>query len=388
MTLHPTITNKRVVNYFSALEDKFINLHGDKYSYKQSVYINAKTPIIIYCNSCNTTFEQTPDNHVQGKGCKACAMKVLHDKQRMTLSDFIQKSKSIHGNKFDYSKVEYVSNDTLVTILCPEHGEFQISPSGHWVSKTGCTKCGILEAWNTRDKPTTESFIEASKLIHRNHYDYSEATYTGSRDNVKIVCKVHGTFEQNPTNHLRGSGCPDCGLELVRIAKSDTAESFIEKAKAVHGSYYNYDKVNYVRSQKNVTITCKTHGDFKQIPSRHLQGAGCTICNKGFSFAPVPTTLYYLKIVFDDLVLYKIGITMHSVKKRYSVKDYQKMEVLYTKIFSTGQEAYEAEQKVLIDFKNFKYTGADLIESGNTELFITDVLNKDLKGLNLKGNLN
>lgn len=379
MILDPNVTNKRVLNYFSTLENKFINLHGAKYYYEHSVYTNAKTLITIYCNSCKEAFTQTPDNHLQGKGCKACAMKALQDKQRMSIQDFIEKSQQIHGTKFDYSKVQYTSNGTLVTIICPDHGEFQISPTGHWVSKTGCTKCGSLEMWNSRDRPTTESFIKAANIIHSNLYDYNQTVYSGSMDKVKILCKTHGVFEQASNNHLSGSGCPQCGLERISLAKSDTTESFIAKAKEVHGSYYSYDEVIYEHSQENVIITCPAHGNFNQIPASHLQGTGCTICNKGWSFAPVPTTLYYLRVTVENIVAYKIGITMHTVKQRYSKSDSSHITELWTKTYSTGQEAYEEEQRILKEFKDSKYIGADLLESGNTELFNTDVLNKDLK---------
>jgi hypothetical protein len=378
MTLDPIITNKRVVNYFSTLEEKFINLHGSKYSYEHAVYTSAKTPINIYCNSCSQFFTQTPDNHLQGKGCKFCAVKELHNKQRMSLTEFITKSRSIHGATFDYSKVNYVSTSTTVTIICPNHGEFQITPKGHWVSKTGCTKCGSLEMWNSRDKPTTESFIIDANKIHNNLYDYSQVIYSDRRDPMVIICPVHGKFKQSPDTHLKGSGCPSCGIERVITAKLDTLDSFKSKAVLVHGDYYSYDNVEYLHSQTQVTITCPIHGDFKQAPATHLQGAGCATCNKGWSFAPVPTLLYYLRITTNGQTAYKIGITMHSVERRYSKTDMANIVILWAKEYFTGQEAYEEEQRILKKFKQFKYIGADLLESGNTELFSADVLNKDL----------
>ena len=84
-------------------------------------------------------------------------------------------------------------------------------------------------------------------------------------------------------------------------------------------------------------------------------------------------------ITRENIIAYKIGIAMHTIKQRYSKSDNSHITELWAKTYSTGQEAYEEEQRILKEFKDFKYIGTDLLESGNTELFNTDVLNKDLE---------
>ena len=71
----------------------------------------------------------------------------------MTKEEFIQKAKSVHGDKYDYSKVEYMGCKTKVCIICPEHGEFWQRPDVH-LKEFGCGKC------SGKHKYTTEEYIQ------------------------------------------------------------------------------------------------------------------------------------------------------------------------------------------------------------------------------------
>lgn len=61
--------------------------------------------------------------------------------RKSTTQEFIEKAKKIHGNKYDYGKVNYVNNKTKVCIICPEHGEFWQTPRAHICKQHGCPKC-------------------------------------------------------------------------------------------------------------------------------------------------------------------------------------------------------------------------------------------------------
>lgn len=130
----------------------------------------------------------------------------------------------------------------------------------------------------SRYKLTTEEFIEKAKKIHGDKYDYSKVDYKHSKIPVKILCKIHGYYNQMPVNHLQGSGCPKCG-STYRL----DVEEFVKKARRVHGDLYNYSNVEYKNSKTPIKIFCKIHGYFSQIPAAHLQGHGCPKCNHGFS---------------------------------------------------------------------------------------------------------
>ena len=115
-------------------------------------------------------------------------------------------------------------------------------------------------------KKTIEEFISDSIKVHGNTYDYSLVNYIDNNTKVKIICPLHGVFEQRPVVHINSKcGCPDCTNN-----KKMTKESFIKKAKEIHGGRYDYSLVEYVNSLTPVTIICKEHGPFKQSPNNHI----------------------------------------------------------------------------------------------------------------------
>ena len=126
----------------------------------------------------------------------------------MTVQEFTEKAKKVHGDKYDYSKVEYINNKTKVCIICPEHGEFWQTPDSHLRGR-GCRQCSI-KSMKDKQRLSTEDFIEKAKEIHGNKYDYSKVDYVNSQTKVCIICPKHGEFWQTPLNHLKGKGCPDC----------------------------------------------------------------------------------------------------------------------------------------------------------------------------------
>ena len=247
-------------------------IHGDKYDYSKVDYKNNKTKVTIICPE-HGEFEQRPSDHLQGKGCVKCHHDRNAKNQASTKEEFMEKAIKIHRNKYDYSKVVYVNAHEYVTIICPEHGEFQQMPYSH-LNGRGCPKCaGIV-------KRTTEDFINDARKVHGNKYDYSKVVYKNNKEKVIIICPEHGEFEQSPDKHLIGRGCPECGKKLISIARTDTFDDFLRKAKKVHGDKYDYSKAEYVNSLVKIRITCPTHGDFWQVPSSHLRGVGCPYCRE------------------------------------------------------------------------------------------------------------
>lgn len=127
-------------------------------------------------------------------------------------------------------------------------------------------------------KLTTQEFIDRARAVHGDKYDYSFSVYQSTHKKVSIHCPYHGAFEQSPANHLSSHGCPHCGSIDISLTKRSNKESFVNKAKQIHGSKYCYSKVVYVNNLSKVTITCHEHGEFTQIPASHLRGNGCPMC--------------------------------------------------------------------------------------------------------------
>lgn len=191
--------------------------------------------------------------------------------------EFIKKAILKHGNKYSYEKTVYDGKDKPVVITCPKHGDFTQTPHEH-LSGCGCQKC-----WQERratPRIPKEKFIELANKKHNNKYDYSKSDYKGITSKICIICPEHGEFWQVPQNHLNGQGCPKCANLRKGMYQVGTTESFIEKAKKVHGDKYDYSKVNYVNNREKVCIICPEHGEFMQKPLDHIHGSGCPECGK------------------------------------------------------------------------------------------------------------
>lgn len=192
--------------------------------------------------------------------------------KKKTKEQFLEQCLNKFGSKYDYSKVEYINTKTKVCIICPIHGEFWQTPEQHLKGK-GCPKC-------LGKNLTTQDWVKQANIVHNNKYIYSKTNFKKGHEKVIITCPIHGDFEQQATSHLQGNGCPRCKDEKIKASKSKGTEQFIQEAKKVHGNKYNYDKTDYVNNRTKVVITCPVHGDFEQIPYVHLQGSGCSKCNK------------------------------------------------------------------------------------------------------------
>lgn len=267
---------------------KAIAVHGNKFDYSETVYINAKTPLKIYCREHGYSW-QLPNNHLNSYGCERCAAQHVRDLFTKTKEEFIKKAVSVHGDRYGYDKVEYVNCETPVTIHCDKHGDFQQRPSNHLYGH-GCPQCW-KEEMSAKMRMTTEEFIEKAKQVHGDSYDYSYVKYLSSDYKVTIKCNKHGLFEQDPTNHLMGQGCPECWAERRRGVLAYSTEDFIKKAREVHGDLYDYSQAIYNGCFENVYIKCDKHGGFWQRAGNHLFGQGCPHCKRSFGEEKVESFL-------------------------------------------------------------------------------------------------
>ena len=200
--------------------------------------------------------------------------------KRKTKEQFIEEAHKVHGDKYDYSKVEYKGVDTKVCIICPIHGEFWQTPYHHVNNKYGCKLCGYIKNRNKQLKHI-DKFIEEAKKVHGDKYDYSKVEYINARTKVCIICKKHGEFWQTPEKHInRKQGCNKCGVEKSSTSKIKSITKFIEEACKIHGDIYDYSKVKYKNCNKDIIIICPIHGEFLQTPHSHLQNHGCPYCNE------------------------------------------------------------------------------------------------------------
>lgn len=193
-------------DFINEIKNKF----GDNISFEKLIYLGVVNKCVLICKKHNLEITSKPCNFLRSKYCcPECKKEASQEKGKKL---FLQKAKEIHGNKYDYSLVDYKGRQQKVKIICPIHGVFEQLPGNHIHStlKQGCPKCGHSKAAKKRQM-TTEDFVQKSKEINGNKYDYSKTKFINMKTKVEIICPEHGSFFQNPDNHLRKKyGCPFC----------------------------------------------------------------------------------------------------------------------------------------------------------------------------------
>lgn len=243
--------------------------------------------------------------------------------------EFIKKSKIKHGDLYDYSKVEYNGRDKPVLIICKKHGVFSQTPHDH-LSGCGCPKC-YYERKST-PKISFEEFEEKANKKHNYKYAYIKNDYKGISSKIRIICPEHGEFIQTPQRHLCGQGCPICGNAKKGLYQKGTTDSFIRKSMEIHGTKYDYSKVEYINNRIKVCIICPEHGEFYQKPLDHLHGCGCPECGRKLNRSE--------KIVLNALI------------EKYGKVEYQYKEPwLQSKTSFSSIDFYLPDYKIGIEYQ-------------------------------------
>lgn len=275
----PTCANAERSRWRTGSIEEFVRkarqVHGDIYDYSSVDYSRAQAKVTIDCRA-HGAFPQTPNGHLGGQGCPRCAQEANARARTDTVESFVAKALRVHGERYDYSSVEYRNSQTKVTIRCAGHGPFRQVPSSHLMGN-GCPACGN-QAIGDSKVDTTATFVAKARRVHGTRYDYSSVAYVRSQVAVTIVCAEHGSFDQTPGSHLTGRGCPECGIRNIAVARAGSLESFLDRAFAVHGSRFDYSRAASAGSHVKMAIICRDHGEFPQTPASHLNGSGCPSC--------------------------------------------------------------------------------------------------------------
>lgn len=197
--------------------------------------------------------------------------------KKLTQTEFINRCKSIHGEKYDYSSSIYKNMGTKVKIKCNICNNFwEVTPGNHLGLKSGCPVCKISNQIkrNTESSLSYKEFVNRSNVAHNNKYDYSKTEYINSNIKVEIICPQHGKFTQWPSDHMRGIGCSLCSGSKV------VPDEFIEKMKLKH-TKFDFSKFVYTTAKTKSIVICPVHGEFLQNPNT-LNNAepnhGCEKC--------------------------------------------------------------------------------------------------------------
>ena len=222
-----------------------------------SEYNGNKNYITVRCKTDGNVWETKPNWLHAGHGCIKCYTKRSAEVRSLGKEEFIRRAIESHGDRYDYSKVEYKNEHTKVCIICPKHGEFWVKPHKHILGKQGCPKCANKHV-------TTVEFIEKARKVHGDKYDYSKVTYINNRTKIIIICPEHGEFEQTPDKHLQGRGCSKC--------KFSNIEREVEILLHKNNINYEYEKkfpewlgkqsLDFYLPDYNVAIECQGEQHF------------------------------------------------------------------------------------------------------------------------------
>lgn len=297
--------------------EKSQDIHGETYDYDSSDYINSYTKIKIVCKE-HGEFFQKPNAHLAGKGCPECGKIRKTKNQCLPFEKFEEKSNVIHNNQYSYDRDSYTKTIDYTIITCPIHGKFSQLAMSH-LAGYGCFECGKTKG--IQPCKTNEEYIGQVTEIHNGFYDYSNTFYTKSSEKIKIICPIHGEFEQFATGHLSGHGCRKCGY-----------------LKAVETGKQGWTRTNWVEFCNNTNC-----------PYPEVYIITCT--NEYESFV-------------------KIGMTS-KIKQRLDFIPYT-VNILNT-IIGKPERVYDLEKKLHRSFKSFQYRPS-LEFAGHTECFSTEIL--------------
>ena len=243
---------------------KALKIHGDKYDYSKVVYIKAKIKVEIICRKGHDSFPITPNDHLNGRGCRKCGRIVTKNKKEWGDIQFIEDSIKIHGDLYRYNKVKYTSNRKLVKIYCTKCKKyFSQTPYSH-LNGHGCQRCGGTK------KYTTEEFIETSERKYPHLFGYDRVNYISADELIEIKClKCNKYFHRTPRRHLFLGNCPIC--------TKSKGEDFIEDWLLKHNIKFIQQKSFEGCKYKNKLLF-----DF-YIPSKNM----CIEYDGEFHFQPI-----------------------------------------------------------------------------------------------------
>lgn len=298
----------------------------------------------------------------------------LRGKTRLTTSQFIKNVIAKHGLRYDYSKVEYISNMAKVIITCSIHGDFHQSPAQH-MRGSGCQKCANNKI-GSNHRRSHDDFIKIANKANPNFTILSKYEVSGARILIKDQYDIKYLIESKRL------------LNKTKVSLSsavDKTDAFIKKSNFIHDNRYSYSDSIYKNCTSIVKINCDLHGDFFQNGNLHLRGGGCPKCGKsGFSRSrwiefcenkknsnPI---VYIIRFYNHKENFIKIGITTRSLKKRFGAKS----QILYDyevirEIKGSPGFVFDKEKELHRKMNKFKYTPLKEF-GGKTECFLIDAL--------------
>lgn len=197
---------------------------------------------------------------------------------RDTTLSFIDKAAALHGDRFDYSAVQYTRSAEHVEVRCLIHGAFWIRPNDHLMGKA-CPRCATIRRKVTQSKPFDVFLKQASATHSDRGYQYDSSSYAGARTKMRITCPHHGDFWQAPEVHLRPSGCKRCSASSQNAARRITATTFLTRVATKFAGRISIRMDTWLGLYAPIEAECVLHGAFSTTSHALLYTKnGCPAC--------------------------------------------------------------------------------------------------------------
>ena len=259
---------------------------NEKLDYTNTHYVNARTKIEVYCkekDECGEEhgiFSVLPSNHLRGDKCPKCASQ--YKENRITKEKFIERSKQLFGNIFDYSKIEHINNNKQYVSLVFNKKVYNVRVCNHL---NGVLPRDI-RSFLQRNTKKEDFKIKALALIRDKYgekYTINEKTLKNKNEPIELCCKKHGTFKRKLDSLLKGHECDRCLWEEGNFKFCNfnhNKEAFIQHSKILYGDRFNYDNMLFKEDNDKLLIECKKHGVFLTTKQKHNNEkyGGCKLC--------------------------------------------------------------------------------------------------------------
>lgn len=336
-----------------------------------------------FCEKCGKESLIAPEYYWQGRGCQHCSSKRGQGQQfDGEIVNTKDKQAPCHGTYPPDANQKYISQYRKRNHTCRVCGHRgQLTPKCFW-NGTGCPICGVEKAASSRIKNAEKLVGEKDKSAKCFDTYPPVGEYKGVAVYRLHKCNVCGHIgKMKPDNFWHnGRGCPKCGVKLGSGNKRANMKKVAPERdqKSIH--YVSYPPVTeYTGAFEHRKHRCAVCGhEGNMTPNNFWRGRGCPICAESGFNKTLPAILYYLRVErAEGSPLYKVGITNRTVQERFNNKDLCLVTIVKEWRFELGADAHREEQRIIKLNKQYKYTGDDILDSGNNELFTTDVLGLD-----------
>lgn len=287
--------------------EKWVNMAqkiAPELDYSKVEYKDKNTDVCITCHKHGDFYVNPKYFLWKSSECPECRKEKWITIRR---DRFIEKAKKVHGDKYDYSKVEYKTSFDKVCIICPEHGEFWQTMNNH-LRGAGCPLCAN-HIISEKKKKSESDFLDKVKEVNGSKYDYSNVKYDGIYSPIEFICREkdydgveHGSFYITPHSLVSKKyllECPKCRLEREGYGRRLTKDEFVRRSNIIHCGKYDYSKFVYKNGKTKSIIICPEHGEFSQNGESHLAGQGCPICGLSHLERVIMSVLKEKEIEFE-----------------------------------------------------------------------------------------